>query len=117
MNNKIVVGVVFGLILGAIDGASAWFYPSVRPAIVGIIIGSSVKSMMVGVLAGWYALKVDSVPKGIILGSVLGLLFAYAVAAMQKDNYLEIMAPGFVVGAIIGLLTQRMGTPVAVARK
>jgi uncharacterized membrane protein SpoIIM required for sporulation len=44
----------------------------------------------------------------------LGLLFAYLVAAMDatkgKPNYLEIMIPGFVVGAIIGFLTQRMGT-------
>jgi hypothetical protein len=36
------------------------------------------------------------------------------VAAMEatkgKPHYLEIMLPGFVVGAIIGFLTQRMGT-------
>ena len=48
------------------------------------------------------------------MGAALGLLFAFLVAAMDTVNgrhpYLEIMLPGFVVGAIIGFLTQRMGT-------
>jgi len=114
--NKIVVGIVFGLILGALDGATAWFTPEVRSQMGGILIGSSIKGMLVGVLSGWYARKVQSTAKGIVVGSVLGLLFAYAVAAMQHDYYLEIMLPGFVVGAMIGFLTQRMGTPAAAAR-
>ena len=37
--------------------------------------------------------------------------FAFLVAAMQHDHYLEIMLPGFVTGAIIGFLTQTMGSP------
>ena len=115
--NKIVVGVVFGLVLGALDGATAWFYPEITASMMtGILIGSSIKGMLVGVLSGWYARKVQSTAKGIVVGSVLGLLFAYLVAAMQHEHYLEIMMPGFVVGAIIGFLTQRMGTPAAVAR-
>jgi len=46
---------------------------------------------------------------------VLGLLFAFIVAVMDasqgKQHYLEIMLPGFIVGAIVGFLTQKMGTP------
>jgi hypothetical protein len=114
--NKILVGVVFGLILGLLDGATAWFTPEVRDAMTGILIGSSIKGMLVGVLSGWYARTVQSTAKGIVVGSALGLLFAYLVAAMQHDHYLEILLPGFVVGAIIGFLTQRMGTPAAVIR-
>jgi uncharacterized membrane protein SpoIIM required for sporulation len=49
-----------------------------------------------------------------VVGSALGLLFAFLVAAMDatkgKPHYLEIMLPGFIVGAIIGFLTQRIGT-------
>ena len=115
--NKILVGVVFGLILGALDGATAWFTPEVRSEMAGILIGSSIKGMLVGILSGWYARKVESTPKGIVVGSVLGLFFAAIIAVMQGNHYLEILLPGFVVGAIIGFLTQRMGTPVAVARK
>lgn len=33
----------------------------------------------------------------------------------KQPHYLEIMLPGFIVGAIVGFLTQKMGTP-AMAR-
>ena len=111
--NKIVVGLVSGLVLGAIDGATAWFTPEVRSMMTSIMVGSSFKGMLVGVLSGWFARKVQSMKWGIVMGAGLGLLFAYLVAAMPSENgqhyYLEIMLPGFVVGGIIGFLTQKMG--------
>ena len=115
MNNKIVVGLIFGIILGAIDGATALFYPETRPLIAGIMVGSSFKGMLVGLLSGWFARKVHSTGWGIVVGSALGLLFAFIIAVMDaskgKPHYLEIMLPGFIVGAIVGFLTQKMGTP------
>jgi hypothetical protein len=119
MNNKIVVGLIFGIVLGAVDGATALFYPETRPLIAGIMVGSSFKGMLVGLLSGWFARKVHSTGWGIVVGSALGLLFAFIIAVMDaskgKPHYLEIMLPGFIVGAIVGFLTQKMGTP-AVAR-
>ncbi|MGA2456532.1 MAG: hypothetical protein ABSF85_03105 [Terriglobales bacterium] len=113
--NKIVVGLVLGAILGAIDGATAWFYPEARSMITNIMIGSSIKGMVVGLLSGWFARKVQSTLWGVVVGSALGLLFAFLVAAMDaakgSPHYLEIMLPGFIVGAIIGFLTQKMGAP------
>jgi uncharacterized membrane protein YeaQ/YmgE (transglycosylase-associated protein family) len=112
--NKIVVGLLFGLVLGAIDGATSWFYPEARPLMTGIMVGSSIKGMVVGLLSGWFAHKVQSTKWGIAMGAAFGLFFAFLVAAMDTVNgrhpYLEIMLPGFVVGAIIGFLTQRLGT-------
>jgi F0F1-type ATP synthase assembly protein I len=112
--NKVVVGLVLGVVLGAIDGATAWFYPEARSMMTNIMIGSSIKGMVVGLLSGWFARKVQSTPWGVTVGSALGLLFAFLVAAMDaakgRPHYLEIMLPGFVVGAIIGFLTQKMGT-------
>ena len=107
--NKIVVGLLFGLILGAIDGATAWFTPEARPMIGGILVGSSIKGMLVGLFSGWFARKVHSTKWGIAVGAGLGLLFAFLVAAMQKNHYPEIMLPGFVLGGVIGFLTQRIG--------
>jgi len=118
--NKILVGLLFGLVFGALDGATAWFYPEARPLIASILLGSSFKGMVVGLLSGWFARKVQSTTWGIVLGAALGLLFAFLVAATDTLNgrhpYLEIMMPGFVVGAIIGFLTQRVGAP-GLARK
>jgi hypothetical protein len=79
----------------------------------GILIGSSFKGMIVGLAAGFFARKVQSVWKGIAFGFVLALLFAWAVAAQPSETgehyYWEIMIPGSVVGAIIGFATQRHG--------
>src|SRR5260370_31764105 len=113
MNNKIVVGLIFGAVCGAGDGATAWFTPEARPQISSILMGSSFKGMLVGLLSGWFARKVQPTKWGIVLGAALGLLFAFLVALMPQPNghhyYLEIRLPGFVVGAIIGFLTQRLG--------
>jgi hypothetical protein len=111
--NKIWIGLLAGLILGAVDGATAWFYPETKNLLAGIMVGSSIKGMVVGILSGWFARKVQSTGWGIAVGAAVGLLFAFLVAATDTVNgrhpYLEIMFPGFVVGAIIGFLTQKMG--------
>ena len=115
--NKPVAGVLVGAALGFCDGATAWFYPATHNMMTGILVGSSVKGMVVGVLSGVFARKVRSVPMGIAFGAVVGLLFAWLVAMQPQPDgshyYLEIMLPGFVVGAIIGFLTQRLGDPAA----
>ena len=46
--NKIVVGLIFGVLLGALDGATAWFTPEVRSQMASIMVGSSFKGMLVG---------------------------------------------------------------------
>jgi hypothetical protein len=112
--NKILAGLLFGLVLGAIDGATAWFYPETHSMIGGILVGSSIKGMIVGLFCGWFAIKMQSMKWGIVLGAGLGLLLAFLVALMQHEHYLAIMMPGFITGAIIGFLTQRTGSPVRV---
>ena len=113
--NKILVGLICGLILGALDGARAWAYPETHSVIGGILMGSSIKGMLVGLLSGWFARRVQSTKWGIVLGAALGLFFAFLVALMQEGNhhYLEITMPGFITGAMIGFLTHRTGTPVS----
>jgi hypothetical protein len=117
--NKPLVGVIAGAILGIIDGATAWFTPAVRSQMATILMGSCVKGMVVGILCGLIARKVHSTAVGLVAGAGFGLLFAYLVAlAPQPDGshyYVQIMVPGFVLGALIGFLTQRMGVAPAKA--
>ena len=119
--NHIVAGLLLGLVLGALDGATAWFYPEARSMMGTIMLGSSLKGMIVGLFCGWFARKVHSLRWGIVVGAGMGLLFAFLVAAADTVNgehpYLQIMLPGFVVGAIAGFLTQRIGAPVSAARR
>ena len=113
--NKILVGVIVGGVLGLIDGATAWFTPEVRNQMLGIIIGSTGKGIIAGIAAGWFARKVQSVPKGIAFGFVVGLLLAFGVAAMPGENgehyWWQIMVPGSILGGVIGWATQRYGRP------
>jgi hypothetical protein len=111
--NKALLGLVLGGVLGIFDGLTAWFTPEARPQLLGIVIGSTIKGLIAGVLIGYFARKVNSLPLGIIFGLGIGLLLAFAVAAMPnpagKHYYFEIMLPGGIVGVIVGYATQRYG--------
>jgi len=117
--NKPLVGLIAGAVLGIVDGATAWFTPAVRSEMEGILMGSCVKGMVVGILCGLIARKVHSTAVGLTAGAGFGLLFAYLVARMPEPDgthyYLQIMVPGFVLGALTGFLTQRMGVAPAKA--
>jgi len=111
--NKVVLGLLVGGLLGIFDGLTSWFTPEVRAQLLGIVIGSTVKGLIAGVLIGYFAKKVNSLPLGLLFGLSIGLLLAYAVAAMPdptgKHYYFEIMLPGGIVGMIVGYATQRFG--------
>jgi hypothetical protein len=113
--NKPVLGLLVGGVLGIFDGLSALVSaPEVAPGIVGIVIGSTFKGLLAGVLIGFFARKVDSLPLGILFGLAVGLALAYLVAAFPdpatgKHYYWEIMLPGSFLGLIVGYATQRYG--------
>jgi len=107
--NKIVLGIVVGGVLGVFDGLTAWFTPEVRPQILQIIVGSTFKGLVAGLLIGYFARKVDSMSATLVFGVVLASFFAYLVAAQMGKYYFEVMLPGAIVGLLTGYATQRYG--------
>jgi hypothetical protein len=107
--NKITYGLILGGILGIFDGLTSWFTPEVRPALMGIVLGSTFKGLLAGVLIGVFARKVHSLALGVLFGLGVGLLFAFFIAHMQGKYYFEIMLPGGLVGLIVGYATQKYG--------
>jgi hypothetical protein len=111
--NKPVFGLVLGGILGIFDGLSALVSsPEVSSQIAGIVIGSTFKGLIAGVVIGWFAKKVDSLPLGVIVGLVVGAALALPIAimnsnALHHNYYWQIMLPGSIVGLIVGYATQR----------
>lgn len=105
--NKVTYGLILGGVLGVVDGLTSWFTPAVRPQLLSIVIGSTVKGLLVGVLIGWFARKVHSVALGTLFGLGLGLLFAFFIAHLQGKYYFEIMLPGGLFGLIVGYATQK----------
>ena len=110
---KPVLGLMLGAILGAFDGLTALATPEAAPQIVGIVIGSTIKGLVVGVLVGWYAYRVQSLSKGMLVGLGVAAFFAFLVAAMPQPDghryWIEIMLPGSIVGLIVGYATQTFG--------
>ena len=111
--SKPLLGLILGAIFGALDGATALFYPDTAPLITGILIGSTVKGLIAGVIIGFFARKVSSMWLGVLFGFGVSLLLAFLVAMQPTDGvyyYLEIMIPGSIVGIILGFATQKYGT-------
>src|SRR5271154_1190826 len=103
--NKVVFGLILGGVLGVFDGLTSYFTPEVRAQLLMIVIGSTVKGIIAGVLIGWFARKVNSLAMGIAFGLAVGLLLAFAVARMQPGPdhyYFQLMLPGGMVGLIGG---------------
>jgi hypothetical protein len=109
-------GLILGGVLGIFDGLSALVSaPEVAPQITSIVIGSTVKGLITGVLIGLFARKVHSFPLGLLFGLTIGLLLAYGVCLLQtssgqKPYYWQIMLPGAILGVIVGYATQRRET-------
>jgi len=121
--NKPLFGLVLGGVLGILDGLSALVSsPEVSSQIVGIVIGSTFKGLIAGVLIGWFSKKVNSLPLGIVFGLVVGAALALPIAimntkALHHNYYWQIMLPGSIVGLIVGYATQRhVPSPRSVAR-
>jgi hypothetical protein len=114
--NKLVLGLLLGGILGIFDGLTAYFTPAARADLGGIVVGSTVKGLIAGVLIGLFARKVNSLPLGILFGLAVGALLAFIVAYMQRGYYFQIMLPGSLVGVIVGYATQRYGDRRAVSK-
>lgn len=112
--NKPMLGLVLGGVLGVLDGLSSVIAsPEVKPILLSIVIGSTAKGLVTGVLIGAVARKWRSLPIGLAAGLVLGLFFAWLVAALPDESgkhyYAEIMIPGAVLGLVVGFATQRYG--------
>jgi hypothetical protein len=112
---KPVLGLVVGGVLGVLDGLSAWSSPAARSFMAPIVIGSTIKGLITGVIVGYVARRTNSMTTGVVTGLVAGLVLSF-LAATSSDipggpHYFEIMLPGALVGVIVGVVTQRYGSP------
>jgi hypothetical protein len=112
---KIGLAMALGAILGAFDGLTAWFEPAVRDQIGTIVVLSSLKSVIAGLLIGAFACFVKQRTAIAVFGLAMGLLLAYLVAMAPDPTtgehyYAQIMIPGALVGLLVGYATARYGS-------
>ena len=111
---KIVLAMVLGAVLGALDGLTAWFTPAVRDQVGTIVMLSSLKSVIAGLLIGIFAVYMKKELVVTLFGFSVGLFLAYLVAMAPDPKtgehyYLQIMILGALVGLIVGYATARYG--------
>lgn len=104
---KPLLGIGLGGVLGLIDGLCAWFSPDARPMMITIIVASTAKGVVTGLLAGLIARSWRSNAIGVVGGLAIGGVLSSFAAANQPGHYLEIVLPGMVLGALVGFATQR----------
>jgi hypothetical protein len=107
--NKPLFATLLGGFLGIFDGLTALFTPEARSQIVGIVIGSTIKGLLAGVIIGLFATKVHSLVAGTVVGLLVGGFFAYLILLMNPGHALNIMLPGCLVGLIVGYAAQTHG--------
>jgi hypothetical protein len=104
---KVMFATLLGGFLGIFDGLTSLFTPEVRDQIVTIVIGSTFKGLVAGLLIGVFARRVQSLAWILVFGVLVSGFFAYLVAAMQGKYYLEIITPGALVGLLVGYAAYR----------
>jgi hypothetical protein len=72
-----------------------------------IVVGSTLKGVATGLIAGLVARWRRSVALGIGAGVATGFVLSSLAAIGQSGHYLEIVLPGMLVGALTGFVTQR----------
>lgn len=111
--SKPMLGLVAGTLLGLLDGLSAFLSPDAAPMMLQIVVGSTLKGLVTGLLAGWFARRWRSMSLGIVFALIVGSMLSYLAAltpdAQGNHHYLEIMLPGALLAAIVGFATQRYG--------
>jgi uncharacterized membrane-anchored protein YhcB (DUF1043 family) len=79
-----------------------------------IVIGSTIKGLITGVIVGYVAHRTNSMTIGVLTGLVAGLVLSFLAAATSDipggPQYFEIMLPGAIVGVIVGVVAQRYGS-------
>jgi hypothetical protein len=105
--SKPLLGILVGAGLGMLDGLSAWLSPEARPMMMAIVVGSTLKGTVTGLLAGLIARWWRSMAFGVLSGLMIGFVLSSLAAVGQAGHYLEVVLPGMLVGSVVGFVTQK----------
>ena len=110
--SKPMLGLALGGTLGLLDGLSGFFEPTLAPIITSVIGFSMGKGLVSGILIGYFANRVKSMPIGIFAGIAIAALCSFLlILKAGMGLFWDIMLPGMLLGLIVGFATQKFGKP------
>jgi hypothetical protein len=116
--NRPLLGLLLGTGLGAVDGSSAFVSaPELRHELLGIVLGSTMKGLVVGLITGFLVRRTGSFPTGAIVGAIVAFVLAAPIAHLNATHYQnqsyywKIILPGALTGLFTGYATVRWGRP------
>lgn len=108
--NKSLFGLLFGGFLGIFEGLLVFFLaPGTAASLLGVVIASVSKGLLVGLAIGVYSRFVPSVPRTLGFGLVASATLSFWIAFMQDASYLAMVIPGALLGLAVAYATQRFG--------
>jgi hypothetical protein len=105
---KIQLGLLSGFVLGLLDGLSAFFVPEAQEMLGVIIPSATIKGIITGLVIGLIVRKVEGIVRNILIGGGIGAVLS-ALAAIPSGSYVEIIAPGILIGLLIGFIVSKWG--------
>lgn len=105
---KIQLGLLSGFVLGLLDGLSAFFVPEAQEMLGVIIPSATIKGIITGLVIGLIARKVEGIAKNVLIGGGIGAVLS-ALAAIPSGSYVAIIAPGIIIGLLIGFIVSKYG--------
>ena len=105
---KLQLGLSSGFALGLLDGLSAFLIPEAQEMLGVIIPSATIKGIITGLVIGLIARKVEGIGKNVLIGGGIGAVLSI-LAAIPSGAYVEIIAPGIIIGLLIGLIVSKWG--------
>ena len=105
---RIQLGLLSGFVLGLLDGLSALFVPEAQEMLGMIIPSATIKGIITGLVVGLIGRKVEGIAQNILIGGGIGAVLS-ALAAIPSGSYVQIIAPGIIIGLLIGFIVSKWG--------
>lgn len=97
-----------GLILGLIDGLSAYFIPEARDMLTTIVVSATAKGLLTGLLVSLVSRRIEGTGANVLTGGAIGALLSL-LAAIPTGTYVEIIVPGVIIGVLVGYIVSKWG--------
>jgi hypothetical protein len=106
---KLIIGVMVGLVLGALDALPAFRNVNLRPIAVDLLMGGIIKGALTGGVAGAVAARTRRFPPTLLAGVGTGILLTIVAWIASHEIGRPGVLPSIAIGGVAAVVTLRWG--------